>query len=111
MKRLYSSHNNLFTDYLKQLLEDQGISCLVKNELLSGAAGELPPTECWPELWIIDDAQYQRAQEIVASALSTDPSGHSDWTCPKCGEALEAQFTACWNCGTSRPSEAGSSQI
>ena len=25
------------------------------------------------------------------------------WKCPKCGEEeLEAQFDACWNCGTSR---------
>jgi hypothetical protein len=25
------------------------------------------------------------------------------WTCPGCGEEIEAQFTACWNCGAERP--------
>ena len=23
------------------------------------------------------------------------------WTCPNCGEHIEKQFDACWNCGTS----------
>jgi hypothetical protein len=23
------------------------------------------------------------------------------WTCSKCGEPIEPQFDACWNCGTS----------
>ncbi|MCX6924445.1 MAG: hypothetical protein NT154_14705 [Verrucomicrobia bacterium] len=25
------------------------------------------------------------------------------WTCPDCGEQLEAQFHSCWNCGANRP--------
>jgi predicted ATP-dependent serine protease len=28
------------------------------------------------------------------------------WKCPKCGEGFEAQFDACWNCGTSRDAPA-----
>ena len=24
------------------------------------------------------------------------------WKCPKCGEEIEAQFDACWNCGAFR---------
>ncbi|MCI0399786.1 MAG: DUF2007 domain-containing protein [Gammaproteobacteria bacterium] len=103
MKKVYSSHDSLFTHYLRQLLEEQGITCLVKNEHLSGAAGELPPIECWPELWIFEDGQYQRAHEIVTSVLSSGLTGQVAWTCPACGEELEAQFTACWNCQTSRP--------
>jgi predicted amidophosphoribosyltransferase len=25
---------------------------------------------------------------------------HDTWTCPQCGEEIEPQFTACWNCGS-----------
>ncbi|MCS0464278.1 DUF2007 domain-containing protein, partial [Burkholderia mallei] len=24
------------------------------------------------------------------------------WRCARCGETLDAQFTACWHCGASR---------
>lgn len=29
------------------------------------------------------------------------------WQCPTCGERLERQFDACWNCGTERDSKQG----
>jgi hypothetical protein len=39
-----------------------------------------------------------------------DPHNPSDetarWTCPKCGEKIEPQFDACWNCSTERPTVA-----
>ena len=27
------------------------------------------------------------------------------WTCPRCGEDVESQFSECWNCGSERPPE------
>ena len=28
---------------------------------------------------------------------------HERWVCVQCGERLEGQFTACWQCGALRP--------
>lgn len=88
--------------FLKDLLETSGVRCLVKNELLSGAAGELPPIECWPELWVIDDDQYQLARELVKTTLKADDHDPRGWQCPHCSELLEGQFAQCWNCGRVR---------
>ena len=65
MKKLYTTQNPLTISHLKNILESGGIQCVVKNLYLSAAVGELPPIECWPELWVIDDARYAEAREVV----------------------------------------------
>jgi hypothetical protein len=103
MKKVYSSDSYFQVGHLRQLLESQHVKCVIKNEYLLGGAGELPPTECWPELWIVEDFQYEKARELVEGFLSAPPAGTSEWRCVECGERLEGQFTACWRCGTPRP--------
>lgn len=101
MKMLYSSANAMLVAHLRNLLENAGISCRVKNEFLYSAAGEIPPTETWPELWVAA-ADFEQAQEIVDEALA-DKSGLAQWRCRACGELMDGQFSTCWRCGTDRP--------
>jgi hypothetical protein len=101
MQRVYSSQDAALTVYLKGLLETEGIACTLRNALLGGAAGELPVHETWPELWVMHDADAERARAIVAAA-SAPPVG-SPWTCPSCAESIEGQFDQCWQCGAARP--------
>jgi hypothetical protein len=102
MQLLFSSLNLHEVHHLKNLLEIEGIRCHIKNELLSRLAGEIPFTECAPELWLLDERDLERARRVVADlgrvALTKPP-----WQCPDCGEALEGQFSACWHCGALRP--------
>lgn len=86
---------------MKSVLETRGIDSLVKNEFLAGGVGELPPTECWPEVWVLDDEFYDKAKAIV-DALLVSREAENDWCCGQCGEQLEAQFSECWNCGQTR---------
>ena len=103
MKQVYASANYLIVGHLKQVLADNHIHCLVKNEHLMGAAGELPMFECWPELWITEDAQLARALEFVEAFLRDSSRDGPHWACPKCDENIEPQFSTCWNCGTEQP--------
>ncbi len=98
MKKLYSAQNISLPAYLKTALEEQGIVCILRNEYLAGGAGELPPTDCWPELWLVDDERYAEARKLVTALLAA-PEEHESHTCPDCGEHLEPQFSACWRCG------------
>lgn len=102
MKKLYSTSDTVTAGYLQSVLESEGIDCWVKNLNLSGGIGELPPNECWPEIWLRHDQDYNRALAIVTSILKPAASSQSDWRC-SCGEHLEGQFEICWNCGKSRP--------
>ncbi len=102
MKTVYSAPHIALVSLMKNVLEGQGIECWIRNEFLAGAAGQLPPIECWPELCVGDDVAAE-AEAIVENALSCDPEPLKSWKCPSCGEDVEGQFTECWKCGKSRP--------
>ena len=38
-------------------------------KLLYSAAGEIPPTEIWPELWV-EESDFEKAQAIMTEALA-----------------------------------------
>ena len=105
MQRVYTSADIMMVHHLRNVLEDHGIPCLVKNETLGIAAGQLPILECWPELWVVDDGQQPQARELVQEALHAAPAAGPGWTCPGCGEVIEGQFSECWSCGQSRPGD------
>jgi len=99
VKRVYSSEDGLLIDYLHGLLQAKGIPCMRRNQFLSGAAGELPPNECWPEVWVEEDSDLPQAEDLIRRALQDTEKPEHDWVCPGCQERIEAQFATCWNCG------------
>lgn len=104
MKKLYCSENRVMIYLLKAKLEAQHIACFIKNEDIAGAAaGEIPPVMAKPELWIMEDEEYTRAQTIVNEELNKEATPGNEWQCPQCKERIAGQFNICWQCGTSRP--------
>jgi hypothetical protein len=69
----------------------------VRNERLASAMGELPPAECQAEVWVAEDADVARAEQLLREGVKAQGE---PWTCPRCGERLEPQFTQCWRCGS-----------
>jgi len=98
MKRVTAHESLAYVGHLKNVLEQSGIACIIKNALLSGGVGEIPPLECTPELWVLEDEDLSRATELITDL--EQPSGSSaPWHCSGCGEVNEGQFTQCWRCG------------
>ncbi len=107
MKKVFCADNTVEAGLVNSVLEANGIACLVKNQNLGGALGEIPPLECWPEIWVTDDADYYRALRLVEEIRNQEHSTNDNWLC-SCGETIEAQFNACWQCGREHPvSEVG----
>jgi transposase-like protein len=55
---------------------------MIRNEYLSSLAGELPAEQTWPELFILNDSDIFKAEEILTeneARLNDMPS-----FCPKC---------------------------
>ena len=103
MKKLhtFSLAEQLLAGMYKELLAQEGIACLLRNEQLSTALGEIPFTECFPELWVLDAETYPRAKNLLDRWLSV--SGDlADWRCFSCGEESLGHFNACWACGAER---------
>ncbi|HEY7316378.1 MAG TPA: DUF2007 domain-containing protein [Candidatus Binatia bacterium] len=105
MKRVYTTKDPLMIGHLKNVLATFNIRCITKNYDLSSAAGELPPIECWPELWVVDDHRYDEAAAILKKTLAPLKSVKKSWQCRGCGEQIEGQFSECWKCGHSRDRE------
>jgi hypothetical protein len=100
MKKVYSSTDTMFLGHLRNLLENEGIPCEILRDHLLGTIGGLPPVECWAELWVIEDSQFDKARYIVEKSMEELKEGTNDtWKCGSCGEEVEAQFMECWKCG------------
>ncbi|MFA7620195.1 MAG: DUF2007 domain-containing protein [Thiohalomonadaceae bacterium] len=97
---VYAAPTMFMVAHVRNLLEAEGIDCHVRNEFLSAGAGELPPTEVWPEVWVVDDTQAERARQLIAEATRDGGTGPMDtWQCPVCGEHVDGNFGQCWKCG------------
>ena len=102
MKLVYTTPDLALLNYLKNSLEGQGIECLLRGQHLMGGVGELPPIECWPELWVVDKDQGLEAQSFIEGLLSPVATEDSAWNCGRCGEQSPATFSQCWHCATDR---------
>ena len=75
------------------------IAASLQRQFLSSAAGELPPDQCLPEVWISDDGQLEQARRLLDQLLSVP---QRRWNCV-CGELVEGGFESCWSCGRPMP--------
>jgi hypothetical protein len=98
LKRVFSSYNRVAVHHARNVLEAEGIRAVVRNEYLSSAMGELPPAECQAEVWVLNESDLLKAEEVLHRKTQSGPN----WTCGGCGELCEAQFTQCWRCGAYR---------
>lgn len=101
MKKMFTHENRLIVFNLKNLLEEQGIECVVKNEFSGGGVGDLAPLDTWPELWISDDDYFDQAESLIKEIQNTQFDDEA-WFCTQCGEKNAANFQICWNCQASR---------
>ncbi len=98
MRKVHTAESIVEIAHLRNLLEAEGIACVVRNDRLGGVVGEIPFVECWPELWVLDRVNYLKAKSLVDEVLRPSHA-HGTWRCTRCGETIEAQFAVCWNCG------------
>jgi len=101
MKLLYTNENRYLVHNIQNIIENAGIDIMLKNEFAAGAAGDLVPHETWLELWVVNDADYDQAINIMESSFSdaNDPQ----WICTHCNEKNDASFDFCWKCFNSCP--------
>jgi hypothetical protein len=83
---------------VKQLLDEKGIPCFMKNEFAIGAMGELSPMDVLPEVWVSDDEWLPKAKQFVTE-FQQQPIDPSPWICCKCDEENAGAFELCWQCG------------
>ncbi len=86
---------------VRDVLAQAGIATQLRNEYASGAAGELAPIDTWPELWLANAGDRERALALIASVRHGADA--PDWACRQCGSDSPASFDYCWHCGAEKP--------
>lgn len=98
MVKIYSAATLPDAHLVRGLLGQAGIDATVFNENLQGGLGEIPFTHAYPEVWIVDERDLQRARELIRQIERPAPSAQSV-ICVRCHEASPGHFQVCWNCG------------
>jgi hypothetical protein len=99
MRRLLQAPNLAIAAMWVDTLREAGIAASVERQFLSGAAGQLPPDQCLPEIWIVHDQQEAAARTLLEQLQSLP---QRRWLCA-CGEVVEGGFESCWSCGKPMP--------
>lgn len=100
MRRLTQAPNLVIATLWADLLREAGIAVSLQRVFASGLAGEIPPDQALPELWVDHDEQVDRARALL-DALAHAPQHR--WTCVHCQEEVDGPFETCWNCGAPMP--------
>jgi hypothetical protein len=103
MKRLTQAPNLVIATLWADVLTGAGFDVSVQRSYAGSIAGEIPPDQALPELWLADEAQWATARQLLY-ALQHPPERR--WGCPGCGEVIDGPFDTCWNCGTAAPPSA-----
>jgi hypothetical protein len=107
MLKVFTAMNPVDAHLAQGILETEGIPSEVRNvALFSTLDGGPSAYGMQPSVWIVDDGQLAQARQLLAGFLHGQGVGQGQgpgWNCPGCGEALEGQFTSCWQCGQERP--------
>ena len=101
MKRLLQAPNLVLATLWADQLSSAGFAARVMRAYASGIAGEIPPDQALPEVWLDDDSRVAEARATFDAWMQPR---ERRWACPGCGEVVEGPFEVCWNCGAAMPS-------
>lgn len=96
MVRLTRAPNIAIAQLWADLLCEAGYAATVERRYLSSIAGELPPDQCLPEIWL-RHPEHEGAARQLLDDLAHLPQRR--WRCARCGEEVEGGFEQCWRCG------------
>ena len=100
MKRLTQAPNLALATLWADMLTQAGIDASVQRAYASSIAGEIPPDQALPEVWVLT----MRSLEAARARCSHELRARRGVTgSARCGERVDGPFEQCWNCGAAMP--------
>jgi len=96
MKLIYTNENRIMVLNVKNVLMSHGLAVVLNNEFASSASGGLAPFDTWPEVWLLNNDDFDKAKKVIDSI--TLESNLDNWHCKNCQEENNQSFDFCWNC-------------
>ena len=102
MPLVYRAANLVEAQLVVDELAAGGMRARVTGGYLSGAIGELPPSEVIG-VWLEEPRHEGRARALIEEFEATRRAPQPEWRCPRCAELVGGEFGACWHCGRHAP--------
>lgn len=80
------------------------IEARILNASAQGGLGEIPFIQAYPEVWLADARDLDRARTVIAD-FDRPLAAENEVRCIQCGEDSPGGFAVCWKCGASLDSE------
>ena len=109
MKEIFVHPDLTQLAHCRSILEEAGIACFIRNEETHDLIAGLPDPLRQPSLFVTDDADAERARELLRDIEGAEKSDTPEWKCPQCGEIVPGNFGSCWKCDALRPVADGAS--
>ena len=100
MKRLIQAPNLALASLWCDMLAQAGFEVSVQRAFASSIAGQIPPDQALPEIWVHADAELDAARALLAQLQRP---AWREWVCRGCQERIDGPFDHCWQCGTAMP--------
>jgi hypothetical protein len=98
MKKVASFSTITEAHFAAGILDAEGIQCEVRDEATAMTGGLGAGFEFSPTVWVAEE-DLPAARPILEKVQRAPGSA---WSCPSCRSENEAQFDACWSCGSPR---------
>lgn len=99
MRKIFQAANLFDAQIVLDRLRAGHIEARIFNANAASIAGLIPVTETWPEVWILDERDFELAKRVVDGFESERRNRQSmDVRCPHCGERVPGNFSHCWSC-------------
>lgn len=106
MIKVFENFDIALVGHYQSVLEANGIETFMKNRFGTSGSGELPFVEVVPQLWVLDDADVERARRLIDELHNEQgESKAGKWICSSCETPQEGVFTHCWKCSAPRPDD------
>jgi len=67
MRKVFESQAFEKVGHFQSILEGEGIQTLLKNEGITQGEGIVPGSDPYPELWVMNEGDYDKAVDILKS--------------------------------------------
>lgn len=71
MRKVFEHPASHEVGHFESILKSHGIDAVIRNQNVSSLVGEVPFTAAYLELWILDDADYDRAIALLTDYRRT----------------------------------------
>lgn len=98
MIRVYTASNLPDAHIVANLLARAGVEARVFNENAQSGLGDIPFGEAYPQVWVMDDKDADRARDLIRVHERTSANVGTVF-CRACAEENPGNFETCWKCG------------